>query len=161
MTNEKGIHVYVTAPSAFHKFVNPMVDDCFDMAKSLVTALTYGMQSRCASHGRITVLPALLGKLISGSEIGPATAIGEDYRVLEVNRVVKLRPDPSYPGRYYMKLLKKEVGELALHVLTRGDADAQSLAYVPSAPISNYVGPEDNRTSLLAHLNSGQGIAVR
>jgi len=38
VTNEQGSHVYVTAPSAFHKFVDPMVDDCFDMAKSLVAA---------------------------------------------------------------------------------------------------------------------------
>ncbi len=110
VTNEQGSHAYVTVPSAFHKFVDPMVDDCFDMAKSLVAALTYGMKSRSAYKGRIIMLPALLGKLISGSEIGPATAIGQDYRVLEVNRVVKLRPARRNPGRFYMKLLKKEVG---------------------------------------------------
>jgi hypothetical protein len=148
VTNEQGSHVYVTAPSAFHKFVDPMVDDCFDMAKSLVAALTYGMTSRSALQGRISMLPALLGKLIAGSEIGPATAIGQDYRVLEVNRVVKLRPDLSYPSRFYMKLLKKEVGQLALHVLTQGNAYAQSLTDLPSAPMSGYVGPEESRTSV-------------
>src|SRR5262249_30089500 len=41
--NESGEHSYVTAPAAFHKFVNPMVDDSFDMAKALVAALTYGI----------------------------------------------------------------------------------------------------------------------
>jgi len=148
VTNEQGSHIYVTAPSAFHKFVDPMVDDCFDMAKSLVAALTYGMNSRSTSQGRIIMLPALLGRLISGSEIGPATAIGQDYRVLEVNRVVKLRPDPIYPGMFYMKLLKKEVGQLALHVLTQGNAYAQSLTDLPSAPMSGYVGPEESRTSV-------------
>jgi len=146
--NEHGSHVYVTAPAAFHKFVDPMVDDCFDMAKSLVAALTYGMKSRSASQGRISMLSVLLGKLISGNEIGPATAIGQDYRVLEVNRVVKLRSDPSHPGRFYMKLLKKEVGQLALHVLTQGNAYAQSLTDLPGAPMSSYVGPEESRTSV-------------
>ena len=68
---------YVDSPSAFHKFVDPMVDDCFDLAKALVAALTYGMRARSASQGRISMLPALLGKLIGGSEIGPATAIGQ------------------------------------------------------------------------------------
>lgn len=148
VTNEQGSHVYVTAPSAFHKFVDPMVDDCFDMAKSLVAALTYGMKSRSASHGRISMLPALLDKLISGFEIGPATAIGHDYRVLEVNRVVKLRAHPSYSGRFYMKLLKKEVGQLALHVLTQGNAYAQSLTDLPGAPMAGYIGPEESRTSV-------------
>lgn len=148
VTNEQGSHVYVTAPSAFHKFVDPMVDDCFDMAKSLVAALTYGMKSRSASHGRISMLPVLLSKLINGGEIGPATAIGLDYRVLEVNRVVRLRADPNYPDRFYMTLLKSEVGQLALHVLTQGNAYAQSLTELPSAPMSGYVGPEASRISV-------------
>jgi len=94
------------------------------------------------------MLPALLGKLINGGAIGPATAIGQDYRVLEVNRVVKLRPDTTYPNRYYMRLLKREVGQLALHVLTQGNAYAQSLTDLPSAPMSGYVGPEESRTSV-------------
>jgi predicted transcriptional regulator len=148
VTNEQGSHVYVTSPSAFHKFVDPMVDDCFDMAKSLVAALTYGTSSRSSSQGRITFLPALLGKLIAGGEVGPTTSIGQDYRVLEVNRVVKLRPHPNYPDRYFMKLLKTEIGQLALHVLTQGNAYEQSLTELPSAPMSGYVGPEDSRTSV-------------
>lgn len=148
VANETGNHVYVTAPSAFHKFVDPMVDDCFDMAKSLVAALTYGMKSRSSSQGRIDMLPALLGKLISGREIGPATAIGQDYRVLEINRVIKLRPDAANPGRFYMRLLKREVGQLALHVLTQGNANAQALSYLPGAPMSGYIGPEASRTTV-------------
>ncbi len=151
VTNEQGSHVYVTAPSAFHKFVDPMVDDCFDMAKSLVAALTYGMTSRSSSQGKISMLPALLGKLIAGGEIGPATAIGQDYRVLEVNRVVKLRPHPDYPERFFMRLLKTEVGQLALYVLTQGNAYAQSLTDLPSAPMSGYIGPEASRTSVRKH----------
>lgn len=148
VTNDQGSHVYVTSPSAFHKFVDPMVDDCFDMAKSLVAALSYGMNSRAPSQGRISMLPALLGKLIGGGEIGPATAIGQDYRVLEMNRVVRLRPDTNFPNRFHMRLLKVEVGQLALQVLTQGNAYAESLANLPSAPMSGYVGPEESRTSV-------------
>lgn len=148
VTNEQGSHVYVTAPAAFHKFVDPMVDDCFDMAKSLVAALTYGMKSRPSSQGRISMLPALLGKLIADREIGPATAIGQDYRVLEVHRVVQLRADPHHPGRFFMKLLKKEVGHLALQVLTQGNAYEQSLSDLPGAPMSGYVGPEESRVTV-------------
>lgn len=148
VTNEQGCHVYVTLPSAFHKFVDPIVDDCFDMAKALVAALSYGMTARPSSQGRIDALPALLGKLIAGREIGPATAIGQDYRVLEVNRVVDLRQSPTHPDRFYMKLIKKEVGELALHVLTQGNAYEKSLTNLPSAPMSGYVGPEESRVTV-------------
>ncbi len=148
VTNEEGSHLYVTAPAAFHKFVDPMIDDCFDMAKALVAALTYGINARPSSEGRIVWLPRLLGRLIAGWEVGPASAIGEDYRVLEVNRVVKLRPDRTYPDRFHMKLLKKEVGQLALEVLTQGNASEQTLTDFPSAPMAGYVGPEESRTSV-------------
>lgn len=147
VSNEVGLHLYVTSPAAFHKFVDPMVDDCFDMAKSLVSALTYGMRTRSASEGRINALSLLLGKLIRGGEVGPATAIGNDYRVLESNRVVKLRPDRR-PGLFFMRLLKVEVGQLALEVLTKGNADEGSLIELPGAPMSGYVGPEESRVSL-------------
>lgn len=146
--NESGIHGYITSPAAFHKFVDPMVDDCFDMAKSLVAALTYGMLSRPADQGRITMLPALLRKLISDEEVGPATAIGRDYRVLEVEHVVRLRQHPKNSNMFFMKLLKREIGELALHVLTQGDAHEQSLIHLPGAPMSGYEGPESSRVSL-------------
>lgn len=146
--NDRGNYVFMSSPAAFHKFVDPMVDDCFDMAKALVAALTYGMTLRSPVHGRISDLPVLLGKLVGGSEIGPATAIGQDYRVLEINRVVKIRPDRNFPKRFYMKLLKREVGELALEVLTEGDANAQSVSNFGSAPMSAYVGPEESRVSV-------------
>jgi hypothetical protein len=143
--NEFGQHAYVTAPNAFHKFVSPIVDDCFDLAKALVAALTYGMKERSPSRGRITMLGRLLSKLINGLEVGPATAIGEDYRVLEMNRVVKLRPDARSPNLFYMRLLKREVGELAMAVLTDGDAATQTLSALPQAPMASYTGPEEAR----------------
>ena len=43
VSNVQGSHAFVTAPAAFHKYVNPMVDDAFDMAKALVAALSYGI----------------------------------------------------------------------------------------------------------------------
>lgn len=146
--NEIGEHVYVTSPAAFHKFVNPMVDDTFDMAKALVSALTYGITARSPTKGRITLPTVLITKLINGHEVGPATAIGADYRVLELNRVVSLRCDSQYPNRFHMRLLKQEVGELAMQVLTRGDASAESLTVLPGAPMLSYIGPEEARTTV-------------
>jgi hypothetical protein len=49
--------------------------------------------------------------LIGGRTVGPATAIGADYHVLEQSRVIQLFPAKN--GMFNMKLLKKEVGELA------------------------------------------------
>lgn len=152
--NEKGTFTYITSPSAFHKFVNPMVDDCFDMAKALVAALTYGMNMRSSSQGRICHINLLLKKLINGYEVGPATAIGKDYRILEVNRVVKLRQETNVSSDlFFMRLLKREVGELALQVLSNGNANEGSLSLFSSS-ISDYIGPERNRICLRKNQNT-------
>jgi hypothetical protein len=144
--NELGTHVFVTAPAAFHKFVNPLVDDCFDLAKALVAALTFGMKARSARDGRIEMIGALLRKLIRGDEVGPAPAIGQDYHVLEVQRVIKTRRAGSFTPRYFMKLLKREVGELALSVLSGSANTDVGLTDIPSASMSGYVGPERSRS---------------
>ena len=143
--NESGTHVYITSPSSFHKFVDPLIDDCFDLAKALVAALTYGMSSRSAKDGRIQAIGALLAKLLRGEEVGPAPAIGEDYRVLETQRVIKLRRHPTWPKAYFMKLLKREVGELALRVLSGSGNLEVGLTDMPSASMSGYLGPERSR----------------
>ncbi|MCB1984434.1 MAG: hypothetical protein H6936_08350 [Burkholderiales bacterium] len=171
VSNEQGDHSFVTLPGAFHKFVNPLVDDTFDMAKALVSALTYGMQLRPSSQGRIISVDWILNALISGRTIGPATAIGADYRVLEQRRVIKLIPADK--NMFRMKLLKKEIGQLALKVLTCGDANAEAINAPPSAPMTSYHGPEyarektrKNQTlpsrrhthDILSALRGGRGI---
>lgn len=47
-----------------------------------------------------------------------------------------------------MKLLKIEIGQLALEVLKRGDANAETINALPSAPMSGYIGPERSREKL-------------
>lgn len=145
VSNDQGEHAFVTAPSAFHKFVDPMVDDAFDLAKALVAALTYGIAKSDAGRGRILLPSVLLNKLVHGGEVGPATAIGQDYKVLELRRVIKLRS--AGRGMYFMKLLKRDIGEIAQQVLTHGGASDQVLGTIPSAAMTGYAGPEESRST--------------
>lgn len=146
VSNDQGNYSYVTAPAAFHKFVNPFVDDAFDMAKALVAALSYGITRSSTGRGRIMMPAVLIGKLVSGREIGPATAIGEDYRVLELKRVIQLRRATG--SMYYMRLLKRDVGELALQVLTQGGTPTNVLGTPATAAMSGYTGPEQDRSNM-------------
>ncbi|MBC3898908.1 hypothetical protein GH811_04685 [Acetobacterium malicum] len=137
---------YITKPAAFSKFSNAMVEDAFDLAKMFVSSLTYGMTRSSHTRGNITMIELLLKTLISGQPIGPVTAIGEDYKVLEMKGVVQVY-NGSKKGRtgYMMKLLKKEVGVLALEVIKNGDISEHSLSALPSAAVNQYRGPETNR----------------
>lgn len=145
VANPSGEHGFVTRPAAFHKFNDPLVDDAFDLAKALVAALTYGMTQSTAGRGRIDFIAALLKKLIAGSSIGPATAIGEDYRVLETKGVLAVRSASPRPG-YFMRLKKKDVGEMALRVLTTGEtASSNSLDQPFPGSMTGYQAPEATR----------------
>lgn len=152
VSNNLGEHAFVTAPAAFHKFVDPLVDDAFDLAKALVAALTYGMAKSTAGRGRITQPAALLRKLVCGDEVGPASAIGQDYRMLELRRVISLR---RYSGeQFFMRLLKRDIGEIAQQVLMRGGANDQVLGTVPTAAMSGYTGPEETRQNFRRQQNA-------
>lgn len=137
---------YITKPSAFSKFSEPLVDDAFDLAKAFVSSLMYGMTRSSYERGEITMVQALLRALIRGEAIGPVQAIANDYKVLELKNVVEVYTGTK-KGRtgHMMKLLKKEVGVLALEVIQQGDVSAQSLTSLPSAAVTRYRGPESSR----------------
>lgn len=138
--NEQGSHEYVTKPSAFNKFSSSTVDDAFDLAKAFVSSLTYGMTQSQYGRGRIQMINLLMTKMINGNWVGPATAIGQDYQILELKGVVQT--EKVVGNRYRMKLLKKEVGELALKVINEGDVSQHSLNSLPGASVTSYRPPE-------------------
>ncbi|MBU4069562.1 MAG: hypothetical protein KJ646_01115 [Nanoarchaeota archaeon] len=142
--NEIGTYMYVTRPSAFKKFSNPVVDDAFDLAKAFLTSLTFGMTKSSYYRGRIKMIEALMNKLIQGYWVGPATAIGQDYKILEFKGVIQVRPEEN--GMFSMKLLKRDIGELAYKVISEGEASTSSMAQFPSVSATKYIGPEPNRT---------------
>ena len=137
---------YVTRPSAFSKYGDSMVDDAFDLAKMFVSSLTYGMTRSEYNRGQIRMIEVLLNTLISGEPIGPVAAIGQDYKILELKHVVQVFHG-SKKGRsgFMMKLLKKEVGLLALEVIKHADASVHSLESLPGAAVTRFSGPELNR----------------
>ena len=73
-------------------------------------------------RGQITMPDALLRKLVRGEEVEKmgVKAIGEDYKELEARQVIKVTKRST--DRYTMKLLKKDVGELALTIVRGGVA---------------------------------------
>jgi hypothetical protein len=134
---------FITKPGAFAKYGNPFTEDALDLAKAFVASLSYGMSKSPDSRGNIKALQALLGKLIAGRWVGPATAIGKDYTVLEFKKVVELRPDETHPSRFHMRLLKREIGEIALRVLNSGQGSDTVL--LTGSSFERYVNPEKNR----------------
>lgn len=136
---------YLTSPDAFQKYGRPFEDDPVDDAKALLASLTYGMTRSNAARGSITWPDALLRNLINGMSVGGqhgVRAIAEDYKELEKRQVVQLENKGG--GRCTMKLLKKDVGELA-RALIRGNNIATDALLLDGSPATNFQGPSDNR----------------
>lgn len=146
VSNSTGSFGFLTAPAAFSKFGSSMVDDAFDLAKAFVSSITYGMTQSSYARGQIQMVDALLTALVRGESVGPVKAIAEDYRILELKGVVEVKTGTKN-GRTgpMLKLLKKEVGELALQAIRQGDVSEHSLPSLPSAVVTKYHGPEQNR----------------
>jgi hypothetical protein len=155
--NHQGKHHFVTRPAAFSKFSDSIADDALDLAKALVASLTYGMTISNYNRGRIQMVSVLMNKLIAGGTVGPATAIGNDYQVLEYKGVVKLTPESG--GMFRMRLLKPEVGRLALAVIQQGDITAETVASLPGAKVTEYVGPEVTRE--VKRKNSTEAVKLK
>lgn len=143
VSNDRENIAFITRPAAFSKYGNSMIEDSLDLAKAFVSSLTYGMTRSASARGKITMIEKLLSKLIQGGWVGPVDAIGQDYRALELKHVVEVKRGRSYG--YEMRLLKKDVGEMALKVIKAGDASEIPLLKLPGASVTGYVGPEVNR----------------
>ncbi|KIA79050.1 hypothetical protein QR66_18115 [Chromobacterium piscinae] len=154
--NDQGKSHFVTRPAAFSKFSDSIADDALDLAKALVASLTYGMTISSFYRGRIQMISKLMNKLINGYSVGPATAIGNDYQALELKGVVSVSPADG--GMFTMRLLKPEVGRLALAVIEEGDITAESVASLPGARVTEYIAPETNREIL--RKNSSEAVKL-
>ena len=159
VSNDQENVAFATRPAAFSKYGTGLIDDGLDLAKALVSSLTYGITRSEPGRGRIRYVDALLSKLIAGQWLNASTAIGQDYVALELKGVVELRRGPHYG--YEMRLLKKDVGRMALQVLQRGDTSDMPLLTLPGANVTGYTGPEENRTIRRKHQGPESRRAVR
>jgi hypothetical protein len=160
VSNAAHSKVFITKPSSFSKFGNPFEDDALDLAKSFIASLFYGMKISTYNRGKIKgqeMLVNTLNKLLRGGRVGPCTAIGEDYQILELNRVIQL--EPSSNGLYFMTLLKYDIGQLALDVLQKGDiADhITKESNLSSSSVTDYSGPEETRLKTRKKKVNNQG----
>lgn len=138
----------------------PMLSiDVFHKAKVLLSCLRFGEVKSTSWRGRIDSTEKLINivnKLIRGEWVGPCTAIGQDYQLLERDGVIVTRP--GFPGTYSMKLRQKEVGLLVKQILEFGRAvpemNTELQRLLEKQPLG-YTIPEDRRAQILAKPTRG------
>ncbi|ERK28420.1 hypothetical protein [Clostridium intestinale] len=92
--------------------------DVFHKAKILLSCLKFGQLKSVNGRGKIrttNMMLNIINKLIEGQKVGPCTAIGQDYQLLELDGVISTVSHAG--GMYYMTLRQKEVGILVKQMI--------------------------------------------
>ena len=140
----KGISIKTSSLSA----------DVFHKAKVLLSCLRFGEVKSQPWRGRIETHEKMINivkKLVRGEWVGPCTAIGRDYQLIERDGAIVTRPAKT--GMYYMRLRQREVGMLVSqmlefkHALPEADFELQKL--LEKQPLG-YAIPEERRSQILA-----------
>lgn len=126
--------------------------DVFNHAKLLLSSLRYGEYKSVSSRGAIytsSKMMNIINKLLRGEWVGPCTAIGEDYKLLEFDGVISVQP---YNGMYKMKLRQLEVGRLVKQMLEHNMVlnDSVNEIDVFSNLPTGYISPEERRKVIQA-----------
>ncbi|MBU9705490.1 hypothetical protein KSP24_00945 [Paenibacillus sp. AK121] len=129
-------------------------EDVFHKAKILLSCLRFGQTKSTWGRGKISTLDKMmniLNKLLRGQWVGPATAIGQDYALLEIDGVIQTRP--AKPYGFEMKLRQLEVGELVRQMITYNkvalEAEANIGDLLKDQP-SGCIIPETRKSEIFA-----------
>ena len=155
--------VFVTGPQlrGISIGLSPLAMDVFHKAKVLLSCLRFGQLKSDPRRGRIISAQEtlhIINKLIRGDWVGPCTAIGEDYKLLELDGVIETRPVThdwyKHYSMYEMRLREKEVGLLVRQMLQYGrvlaDVDVEFSHVLAQEPAVSYEIPEVRRRDILA-----------
>lgn len=150
-----GNAVFYTTPHIKGKGVGTFLlsDDVFHQAKILLSCLRFGQTKSTYGRGKISSgdkMMNIINKLLRGEWVGPATAIGEDYHILEIAGVIQTRVGASYG--YEMQLRQLEVGELAKQMLIYNSIVAEdfNIAELLKYQPTGFTAPESRKNMILA-----------
>lgn len=127
-----------------------LINDILDDVKLLISAIRFG--TKYTPYSRLSDPVRFLERLISGSKVGPHSANGTDYILLESRGIVKITPSVSNPTRYYMELLKKDIGQMALRIISSSNYQIESSIanhnFNDDFNYAEFESPEDVRMKL-------------
>lgn len=108
LTKEGGATSFLTTPHLYGELAVAHGKDVCDRVRLFLDSIRHGQHYGNWVTGKIQDPATLLGKLVDAGEIGPCTAIGRDYVLVEKAGVVSVSPSRSRPGQFTMHLVQAE-----------------------------------------------------
>lgn len=117
---------FLFTPAMWSPLSTPLINDEQEHVRALLSCVKHGQINPSKIDGvqvSIRMPEKLIAALLRNKKVGPASPIGTDYIVLEKEGIVKIE-ESSRKGRYNMVLIKDDVADRALRILTHGRDDS-------------------------------------
>ena len=117
---------FLFTPSMWSPLSTPLMSDEQEHVRALLSCVKHGQINPSKIDGvqvSIRMPEKLIAALLRNKKVGPASPIGTDYIVLEKEGIVNIE-ESSRKGRYNMVLIKDDVADRALRILTHGRDDS-------------------------------------
>lgn len=140
---------FVTTPHIYGELAATQGKDVCDRVRLFLDSIRHGQHYGDWYTGRISDPSRLLSKLVDAGEIGPCTAIGTDYQLVEKAGVVDVKPSKLKPGQFVMELVQEDTVKLVLDIVAkRTAAMAGTVAISGACAQSSFVSAEGTRATL-------------
>ncbi|AZV69229.1 hypothetical protein DT426_27525 [Bacillus cereus] len=129
---------------------NPYNDDIMDDVKLLLASIRFG--ENYTPYSTIKHPERFLNYLIEQKKIGPHSANGTDYTLLERRGIVKVTKSEFYQDRYYLELIREDVAKEALKIIANTnfniniEPDPKEISAILNT--SDFKSPEECRMAL-------------
>lgn len=110
---------FLTTPHLYGEIAVIHGRDVCDRIRLFLDSIRHGQHYGDWYTGRIADPVVLLNSLIDRGHIGPCTAIGRDYQLVEKAGVINVRPSPSKPRQFIMDLVQEDTITMVRDILTQ------------------------------------------
>jgi len=140
---------FLTTPHIYGELAAVQGRDVCDRIRLFLDSIRHGEYYGQWYTGRISDPSRLLTKLLDAGEIGPCTAIGRDYELVEKAGIVNVKPSTYKPGQYVMELVQEDTVRLVRDiVINRAPAGFGSTGVSLTCDQNSFVSSEGTRAKL-------------
>jgi hypothetical protein len=119
LTKEGKRQTFLTTPHLYGEIAAAHGRDVCDRVRLFLDSIRHGQHYGAWITGRIKDPVVLLDKLLSNREIGPCTAIGHDYILVEKAGIVTVSPHSWKRNQYVMKLVQDDTVQVIRDILAQ------------------------------------------
>ena len=140
---------FFTTPHIYGELAATQGKDVCDRIRLFLDSIRHGEHYGDWYTGRISDPARLLSKLVDAKAIGPCTAIGRDYQLVEAAGVVNVKPSKYKSGQFVMELVQEDTVRLVRDIVVQRAPPLGGTAAISGAcNQSNFVSAEGTRAKL-------------